>query len=48
MILGSATLVVMIHPLAGSIHPTKLAFQDEFPNAELVNVMDDSLLTDFG
>tara|TARA_B100000745_G_scaffold270610_1_gene197612 strand:+ start:986 stop:1102 length:117 start_codon:yes stop_codon:yes gene_type:complete len=38
----------MIHPLAGSIHPTKLAFQDEFPNAELVNVMYDSLLTDFG
>tara|TARA_Y100000815_G_C13163610_1_gene432704 strand:+ start:507 stop:653 length:147 start_codon:yes stop_codon:yes gene_type:complete len=48
MILGNATLVVMIHPLAGSIHPTKLAFQDEFPNAELVNVMDDSPLTDFG
>tara|TARA_B100000949_G_scaffold31042_1_gene24368 strand:+ start:63 stop:209 length:147 start_codon:yes stop_codon:yes gene_type:complete len=48
MILGNATLVVMIHPLAGSIHPTNLAFQDEFPVAELVNVMDDSLLSDFG
>ena len=40
--------VVMIHALAGSIHPTKLAFRDEFPDAELVNVMDDSLLPDFG
>ena len=48
MILGNATLVVMIHPLAGSIHPTNLGFQDEFPVAELVNVMDDSLLSDFG
>ena len=45
MILGNATLVVMIHPLAGSIH---LAYQDEFPVAELVNVMDDSLLSGFG
>lgn len=40
--------VVMIHALAGSIHPTKLAFRDEFPDAELVNLMDDSLLIDFG
>ena len=40
--------VAMIHALAGSIEPTKLAFHDEFPDAELVNVMDDSLLTDFG
>ena len=40
--------VVMIHAVAGSIHPAKLAFQDEFPDAELVNVMDDSLLTDYG
>ena len=40
--------VAMIHALAGSIEPTRLAFHDEFPDAELVNVMDDSLLTDFG
>lgn len=40
--------VAMIHAVAGSIEPTKLAFHDEFPDAELVNVMDDSLLTDFG
>ena len=40
--------VVMIHAIAGSIHPTKLAFRDKFPDAELVNVMDDSLLADFG
>jgi Asp/Glu/hydantoin racemase len=40
--------VVMIHAVAGSIHPAETAFRDEFPDAELVNVMDDSLLTDYG
>ncbi|MDA0733850.1 MAG: aspartate/glutamate racemase family protein [Chloroflexi bacterium] len=40
--------VTMIHAVAGSIHPTQMAFRDEFPDAELVNVMDDSLLADYG
>ena len=40
--------VVMGHALAGSIHPAKLAFRDEFPDAELLNVMNDILLADFG
>jgi Asp/Glu/hydantoin racemase len=40
--------VVMIHAVAGSIRPAELAFRDEFPDAELVNLMDDSLLTDYG
>ncbi len=39
--------VVMIHALAESIPPVRLAFQDEFPEAEVVNVLDEGLLIDF-
>jgi Asp/Glu/hydantoin racemase len=45
---GKPMRVVMIHAVAGSIRPAELAFRDEFPEAELVNLMDDSLLTDYG
>ena len=39
--------VVMIHALAESIPPVRLAFQDEFPEAEVVNLLDEGLLIDF-
>ena len=39
--------VTMIHAIPESILPVKIAFQDEFPEAELVNVLDDSLFADF-
>jgi Asp/Glu/hydantoin racemase len=38
---------VMIHALAESVPPVRLAFQDEFPEAELINVLDESLFIDF-
>jgi Asp/Glu/hydantoin racemase len=38
---------VMIHATAGSVPPVRLAFQDEFPEAELINVLDESLFIDF-
>jgi len=37
----------MIHALAESIPPVRLAFQDEFPEAEVVNLLDEGLLIDF-
>lgn len=40
--------VVMIHAVAESIQPTRLAFQEVFPEAELVNVLDEGLFLDFG
>lgn len=40
--------VVMIHAIAESMQPTKLAFQEVFPEAELVNVLDEGLFLDFG
>jgi Asp/Glu/hydantoin racemase len=40
--------VVMIHAVAESMSPTKLAFQDVFPEAELVNLLDEGLFLDFG
>src|SRR5919108_2393871 len=40
--------VVMIHAVAESIPPTKLAFQQVFPEAELVNLLDEGLFLDFG
>ncbi len=40
--------VVMIHAVAESIPPTKLAFQEVFPEAELVNLLDEGLFLDFG
>ncbi len=39
--------VVMIHALAESIQPVRLAFQEEFPEAEVVNLLDEGLLIDF-
>ena len=39
--------VVMIHALAESIPPVRLAFQDEFPDAEVINLLDEGLLIDF-
>jgi Asp/Glu/hydantoin racemase len=38
----------MIHAVAESMLPTKLAFQDVFPEAELVNLLDEGLFLDFG
>ena len=39
--------VAMIHALAESIPPVRLAFQDEFPAAEVINLLDEGLLLDF-
>jgi Asp/Glu/hydantoin racemase len=40
--------VVMIHAVVESMLPTKLAFQEVFPEAELVNLLDEGLFLDFG
>jgi Asp/Glu/hydantoin racemase len=37
----------MIHALAESIPPVRLAFMEEFPEAEVVNLLDEGLLIDF-
>ncbi len=39
--------IVMIHALAESIPPVRLAFKDEFPEAEVINLLDEGLLIDF-
>ena len=39
--------VVMIHAVAESIPPVKLAFDEIFPEAEVVNFLDEGLLLDF-
>lgn len=39
--------VAMIHALAESLAPVRLAFADEFPAAEVVNLLDEGLLIDF-
>ena len=39
--------VVMIHALAESIPPVRLAFKNEFPDAEVINLLDEGLLIDF-
>ena len=39
--------VVMIHALAESMPPVRLAFRDEFPDADLINLLDESLFIDF-
>ena len=39
--------VTMIHAIAESIPPVKLAFSEEFPEAEVINVLDEGLLFDF-
>ncbi len=37
----------MIHALAESIRPARLAFQEVFPQAEMVNLLDEGLFLDF-
>ena len=39
--------VTMIHAIAESIPPVRLAFGEEFPEAEVINVLDEGLLADF-
>jgi hypothetical protein len=39
--------ITMIHALEESIPPVRLAFKDEFPEAEVINVLDEGLLVDF-
>ncbi|MCH8298862.1 MAG: hypothetical protein IH873_12405 [Chloroflexi bacterium] len=39
--------VTMIHAIAESIPPVRLAFSEEFPEAEVINVLDEGLLIDF-
>ncbi len=39
--------VAMIHALAESIPPVRLAFMEEFPEAEVINLLDEGLLVDF-
>ena len=39
--------VTMIHAVTESILPVRLAFRDEFPEAEVINVLDEGLLFDF-
>ncbi|MFQ6030422.1 MAG: aspartate/glutamate racemase family protein [Dehalococcoidia bacterium] len=39
--------VVMIHALEESVPPVKLAFAEEFPEAQLINLLDQGLFIDF-
>ena len=39
--------ITMIHAIPESIPPVRLAFGEEFPKAEVVNVLDETLLIDF-
>ena len=39
--------VTMIHAILESIPPVRLAFAEQFPEAEVVNVLDEGLLFDF-
>ena len=39
--------VVMIHALAESVSPVKVAFGEVFPEAELINLLDEALFIDF-
>ena len=39
--------IVMIHALAESIPPVRLAFQDVFPEAAVINLLDEGLFIDF-
>ena len=39
--------VVMIHAVAESIPPVRVAFEQEFPEAQVVNLLDEELLLDF-
>ena len=44
---GKPMRVTIIHAIAESIPPVRLAFADEFPEAEIINVLDETLLIDF-
>ena len=39
--------IVMIHALVESIPPVRLAFQDVFPEVEVINLLDEGLFIDF-
>ena len=39
--------VTMIHAIAESIPPVRLAFGEDFPEAEVINLLDEGLLIDF-
>ena len=39
--------IVMIHALPEYIPPVKLAFQDIFPEAQVINLFDEGLFIDF-
>ena len=39
--------IVMIHALAESVPPVKVALGDVFPEAELINLLDEALFIDF-
>ena len=39
--------VVMIHALAESIPPVRLAFGEIFPEAEVINLLNEGLFIDF-
>lgn len=39
--------IVMIHALAESVPPVRAAFGEEFPEAEVVNLLDEGLFMDF-
>ena len=39
--------IVMIHALAESVPPVRVAFREEFPEAEVVNLLDEGLSLDF-
>ncbi len=39
--------IAMIHALGESVPPVKLAFREEYPEAELINILDESLFIDF-
>ena len=39
--------VVMIHAIAESIPPVRMAFGEVFPEAEVINLLDEGLLVDF-
>ena len=38
--------ITLIHALAGSVEPIRAAFEDQWPEARLCNLMDDSLSVD--
>ena len=44
---GTNMRITMIHAIPESIPPVRLAFGEEFPEAEVINVMDEGLLIDF-